>query len=73
VNSLKGYHWSSESKDYSLFAQGSVSIDIYNFYGSLSGLKINLQKSEMLSIAMEQQEVQALANIIECKASKFFV
>lgn len=42
-----------------------------HIFHDLSGLKINLQKSEILITSAHEQEVQQLAQIMGCKASNF--
>jgi Reverse transcriptase (RNA-dependent DNA polymerase) len=44
---------------------------LLNIYEKISGLKVNLQKSEMLVTSVDQQFVQMLADIMECVPSNF--
>jgi hypothetical protein len=42
-----------------------------DIYAKLSGLRVNLNKSELLVTMAEEHEVQQLAQILECRASTF--
>jgi hypothetical protein len=44
---------------------------IMKIFGKISGLKINLQKSEMLITSSSREQVESLAGILQCKASAF--
>jgi zinc-binding in reverse transcriptase len=40
-------------------------------FGNISGLKINMQNSELLVTSMTSHQVQQLANLIQCKSATF--
>jgi Reverse transcriptase (RNA-dependent DNA polymerase) len=44
---------------------------ILQLYGQISGLQVNLAKSELLITSVENDRVQWLANIMGCKAASF--
>jgi hypothetical protein len=46
---------------------------LLKIYGQLSGLQVNLQKKLMLVMSIDYQEVQALADIMECTTSMFSI
>lgn len=44
---------------------------IFHIYGELSGLEVNLQKFEFLATSLPDIQIQELAHIMGCVASKF--
>jgi Reverse transcriptase (RNA-dependent DNA polymerase) len=44
---------------------------ILRIFGEMSGLRINMQKSELLITSMREEQVQSLAQVINCKHAMF--